>query len=698
MKKLFLSLVTIVAAWGTVLAQSPFAGGDGSEANPYQIATAAQLNEVRQYMGANFILINDIDLKASEFSTWTPIGKVASTTTNNTYTVFSGVFDGKGYTISNININYSGNYVGFFSVVSGTIKNLTVKGIVNQPTGTSVALLAGYLGQTGAPGTIENCSAIGTVTNTGAQAALLVGLAAIGNDVIKNCYVGGSVTSTGGNYCGGIAGRAINNTVKITDCYSTADVKGNNYVGGIIGYIYGSDNVSNLYATGNIEGVQYVGGIAGKLWQNSKTQGIVALNKSIKGTNDVGRIFGNIDATATASNCYGLKDMPITVGADSYSAINSPTQKDGGDVIDLDNQLTSKKDFYATTLKWDFDKNWSMPSSVGYPILKSFYIRIADGVAVVGGDITADNIALINAADAMFIDLSAVTSVSDGVTIQPMHKNALIAVTGTHDLTTTADNQYAPLAGTPNMVVQDVELYPIGQLQIIDKPTEPQWMGQRCVNQEVKSVKTNTTGYKVTRSIPANTFVTTYTIADVTMVDLPAGLTAWQPTGYVDQIISFQRVDRLTAFTPYVLYNSNATATEFSYIGTGDFSLYNWSTNNVASQTIGSASFNGCLAPMGTDGSQWILQNNIATGKATENVEFKQANGATITAFRAYFTGLSTGIAAKFNDFAKTTGINEVDIRRTINGKVYSISGAEVNAANLQKGIYIFNGKKMIIK
>lgn len=41
---------------------SPFAGGDGSLSDPYQISTPEQLNEVRNYLDKNFVLINDIDL------------------------------------------------------------------------------------------------------------------------------------------------------------------------------------------------------------------------------------------------------------------------------------------------------------------------------------------------------------------------------------------------------------------------------------------------------------------------------------------------------------------------------------------------------------------------------------------------------------------------------------------------------------
>ncbi len=698
MKRVFTSFILLVAVIISMNAQSPFAGGDGTEANPYQIANATHLDNVRQYMDKCFVLTNDIDLKASGYPTWTPIGKVATTSANNSFTAFSGVFDGQGHTISNIDITYSGNYVGFFAVVSGTIKNLAVTGTVNQPSGASAALLAGYLGQTGAPGTIENCSAVGTVTNSGMQAALLVGVATIDNGVIKNCYVGGSVTSNGTGYYGGIIGRTTRPAVQITNCYSTADIKGTNYVGGIIGYFSGAGYVSNLYATGNIEGAQYVGGIAGKLWDNASTTALVALNKSIKGTADVGRVFGVLGTNATLDNCWGLKGMPITVSDATYTPTSDATLKDGGDVTEADNALSSSPNFYANTLSWNFDTDWKMPADGGYPILKSFYIRTADGVALVGGDITTGNVEQINAADAMFIDLTAVTSVSNSVEIKPLHKNALIAVTGTHNGSNVADTKYAILEGTRNMVIQDVNLYPVSALQITDEPTEPQWMGQRSTNPEVKWVSTDNVGYQITRSIPANSFVTTYTTAALSAASLPAGLTAWKAAGYDGTTITFNKVDQLDAFYPYVLFNSNTVATEFSYTGTGDFNLSDWSTSKVAALSVGEAQFQGNFANLKTDGNQWILQNNVGTGSANESVIFKQANGATITAFRAYFTGLKAGAAAKFNSFDTTTGIRQINQQTIINSKVYSINGTEVAAAHLQKGVYIVNGKKFIIK
>ena len=51
---------------------SPFAGGLGTPEDPYRIATAGQLAEIKDYRDKSFILISDIDL--SSYGNWDPIG------------------------------------------------------------------------------------------------------------------------------------------------------------------------------------------------------------------------------------------------------------------------------------------------------------------------------------------------------------------------------------------------------------------------------------------------------------------------------------------------------------------------------------------------------------------------------------------------------------------------------------------------
>ena len=99
MKRLILSLflfvqaVQIVCAWNGSIATS-YAGGDGSQSNPYQIATAEQLallahnvnDEGITYSGQYFILTNDIDLfglNGTDTIQWTPIGIIAENVVHN---------------------------------------------------------------------------------------------------------------------------------------------------------------------------------------------------------------------------------------------------------------------------------------------------------------------------------------------------------------------------------------------------------------------------------------------------------------------------------------------------------------------------------------------------------------------------------------------------------------------------------------
>ena len=43
-------------------------------------------------------------------------------------------------------------------------------------------------------------------------------------------------------------------------------------------------------------------------------------------------------------------------------------------------------------------------------------------------------------------------------------------------------------------------------------------------------------------------------------------------------------------------------------------------------------------------------------------------------------------------------GINAITIDGALNGKVYNLNGQQVNGQTAQKGLYILNGKKVIIK
>lgn len=244
-----------------------FAGGTGTESDPYLISTARQLaglaynvNNGTNYSGVYFLQTANIDLSAYW---WTPIGSSSSI-------YFAGLYDGGKYTISGL-FTQSGSesYSGLFGYTLGTSSShaeITNVGIVDsniqgrQYTGAVIGN-ANYTD-------ISNCHNTGTV-NTGDFVGGIVGYLYI-NSSISNCYNTGNISSsTSYANVGGIAGYAAS---AVTNSYNKGNITGSSSfsgtsnpggVGGIVGWKSQGD-ISNTYNTGSISRGGYgTGGIVG---------------------------------------------------------------------------------------------------------------------------------------------------------------------------------------------------------------------------------------------------------------------------------------------------------------------------------------------------------------------------------------------------------------------------------------------------
>lgn len=80
MKKIICMILTVAMLLTiTAVAESGFAGGNGTKEDPWQIATAEQLNLIREDLTAHYVLIADVDL--SGYENWEPIGAFQSLST-----------------------------------------------------------------------------------------------------------------------------------------------------------------------------------------------------------------------------------------------------------------------------------------------------------------------------------------------------------------------------------------------------------------------------------------------------------------------------------------------------------------------------------------------------------------------------------------------------------------------------------------
>jgi hypothetical protein len=91
-------------------------------------------------------------------------------------------------------------------------------------------------------------------------------------------------------------------------------------------------------------------------------------------------------------------------------------------------------------------------------------------------------------------------------------------------------------------------------------------------------------------------------------------------------------------------------------------------------------------------------------GDSHPTFRFGAEHGAAFTsaAHKAYLAvpkSLSQGANSfSFDLFGTTDGINQAKVAEVNAQGVYTLSGVRVDAQKLQKGIYIVNGKKMVIK
>lgn len=266
---------------------SEFLGGSGTIDDPYIISNKNHLNNVRNHLDSHFKLICDIEFGDADFtesgcfynnnSGFIPIG----TSSKN---AFSGTFDGNGFAIKNLYINYELEehtvYGGLFGYTFGTIKNLSVlDGIisVSAVAPTVYTITSAYAGGIAGcnRGNIINCytscdvlaksSVLSSRATADSNAGGIVGTNSSG--VIENCCNTGKVTASAekNDDAGGIAG--VNSSGIIFNCYNTGTISGD-FTGGITGRNLESSSIRNCYNTGSISAysgsTDRAGGIAGE--------------------------------------------------------------------------------------------------------------------------------------------------------------------------------------------------------------------------------------------------------------------------------------------------------------------------------------------------------------------------------------------------------------------------------------------------
>jgi uncharacterized protein YjdB len=229
--------------------------GSGSSSDPFIITNADELNQVRNFLNNGnvyFKMLNDIDL-----TQWLAENNPTqgwNPIGNSSSNAFRGNFNGNKCKIIGLNINRSTtDYVGLF----------------------------GYL----------------------------ISGANITDLTLRQCKVSGR------DYTGILAGYS-NQQAVLKNISIQGDLRGNNYVGIMVGYTFNSGNseINNATIHGNVIGNNYVGLFAGFIEQNITTSNIyynitvsidvVNLQGSLVGQTNVGGLAGGIKCYSNKTTCY----------------------------------------------------------------------------------------------------------------------------------------------------------------------------------------------------------------------------------------------------------------------------------------------------------------------------------------------------------------------------------------------------------
>ena len=271
------------------LSSVTFEGGTGTSEDPYQIATAEQLDAIRNNLGASYVLVNDIDL--SNYGNWVPIGWSFDPNPSPYSTFFNGTLDGQNHSISNLTINYDAfaadssnpcpNRLGLFYKIhaklgnfgdgcgwvriGGIVKNLNLDNINFSTTTEPLPRSGGIAGYTLGRVLISNCNVSGSISDS----------ATTGN------------SSTLGGLCGYIDYDELSDDIpELSDCTSSVSITvsrtspqageaGDVTCGGIVGSSSHFSNISNgiNYGSITVSGLPFfrcvVGGIVGKFLEGS---------------------------------------------------------------------------------------------------------------------------------------------------------------------------------------------------------------------------------------------------------------------------------------------------------------------------------------------------------------------------------------------------------------------------------------------
>lgn len=234
--------------------------------------------------------------------------------------------------------DFTGNYgnVTGKTFVGGVIgeNTTTIDGITAENAGTVTATAGGAGGIFGVyTGDIINSKLTNTNTVTGTGDDGTGGIATTNSGKIENSILTneGTVINETGNYVGGIFGKKTGNEITGSTLSNNGTVKGEDYVGGILGTNESSITESSMFnsVNGTVIGNSYVGGLVGS------NTGTIEGGRDANNSYYKYQIYNNGVITANGSNIGGLigSNTGKLIAGYNTGAINANSSTNVGGIV-----------------------------------------------------------------------------------------------------------------------------------------------------------------------------------------------------------------------------------------------------------------------------------------------------------------------------------------------------------------------------
>jgi len=249
---------------------------------------------------------------------------------------------------------------------------------------------------------------------------------------------------------------------------------------------------------------------------------------------------------------------------------------------------------------------------------------------------------------------------------------------------------YGIPAGKHQIALNDQEIYITDIYGFVLAPESESLVLNETVAPEALTAGVQDVELKYTVKEGWNTISLPFAVTDLSVFG--EGAKAYELTGYNDGALSFEPITALESGMPYVLYVETAAEAN----GNFKFGGVDITATEPVKVTAGGIATFAYFVPTYAPMAAGTMTGKYGVVPSTGKIQKGGAN-ATMNGFRAYFElPAGTNGARMIIDGEDVTAISSIITDAENGNAIYNLNGQRVNAAT--KGVYIINGKKMIIK